>query len=289
MKYLIYFVTLFGLSFVVVAENFQYELKGSFKRGEGEKPVNYTLRWTEESEKISGVYSDDHFTKRSEVRGVGDEVGRTFIVPFSQSKDGVSSLTILCSQVRKVDTATTVPISLVTRDEKGNPLISLKTSAYFATTSDRAFAQLQEENRCNDEFGVLAGFCGTYSGMLTEQRDRRNSCNLLMADSVRLELSNEGMLILRLGELKGTAESPIHTIGRIPFNPQKNSIDVMNRVCVPLYGINMSGGSCKILHLRGDFSRAKDNLHFSGTYQISEEGANNVCLYGLSMDKVESP
>ncbi len=40
MKYLIYFVTLFGLSFVVVAESFQYELKGSFKRGEGEKPVN---------------------------------------------------------------------------------------------------------------------------------------------------------------------------------------------------------------------------------------------------------
>jgi hypothetical protein len=289
MKYAIYFVVILGFALSAMGETFQYELKGDFKKSGQEKRVTYSLRWSEENGHITGIYSDDYFSRRSEVRGEGGDLGRTFIVAFPQKKDGVRSLTILSSLVKKTDTATSVPISIVSRDEKGNPLTTLKTSANFSTTSYRTVAELQEENRCTEGFGVLAGFCGSYAGMLTEERDRRNRCNLLFADAVRLELTEEGMLILHLGELSEIAETPIHTIGRIPFNPQKNSIDVMTRFCGPLSGLNMSGESCKVLHLSGDFSRNKDNLHFSGNYQITEEGSNNVCLYGLSMDKVQSP
>jgi hypothetical protein len=289
MKCVIYFVALFGLALGAAGETFQYELKGNFKQSGKEKTVSYTLRWSEDNDKISGLYSDDYFTRRSEVKGQGSDLGRTFIVEFPQTRDGVRSLIILSSLLKKVDTGTSVPVSIVSRDEKGNPLTNLKTSANFITTSVRTMAQLQEENRCTDGFGVLAGFCGVYAGILTERRDRRNWCNLLFADAVRLELTEEGMILLHLGERSSIAEAPIHTIGRIPFNPEKNSVDVMGRVCMPLYGLNTtSGSSCKVLHLRGDFSRNKDNLHFSGTYQISEEGTNNVCVYGLSMDKVET-
>lgn len=289
MNYIIYFIIFVENLPPALGETFQYELKGTLKQMPKNKSITYDLKWTEENGHISGVYSDDYFSRRSEVRGEGGDLGRTFIVAFPQSKDGVRSLTILSSLMKKVDTATTVPVSIVTRDEKGNPLTNFKTSANFVTTSFRTAAQLQEENRCTEGFGVLAGFCGTYAGMLTEERDRRNRCNLLFADAVRLELTQEGMLILRLGDLSNIAEAPLHTIGRIPFNPQKNAIDVMSRVCAPLYGLNLDSSSCKVLHLRGDFGRNKDNLHFSGTYQVSEEGTNNVCVYGLSMDKAEGP
>lgn len=288
MNFLISFVFLFLFPSIVIAETYQYELKGSYKlESSRQKPVTYSLKWNEENGRITGLYGDDHFVQSVKVTGEGSDVGRTFLVRFPEDKNGVRSITILSSLAKEKSTATSLPVSFITRDRTGNPLTTVKSEANFATTSFRTVAQLQEENECSQGFGVLAGYCGIYAGLLAEEQDRRNRCNLLFSDAVRLELSNEGMVILHLGEINDLITTPGHSIGRIPVNPQKNAVDLMSRVCGPLSGVNSSSTSCKVIHLRGDFSMIRGIRHFKGIYNISEEGTNNTCRYSLSMDRQE--
>jgi hypothetical protein len=222
-----------------------------------------------------------------DVSGEGSDIGRTFVVKFPQEKNGVKSITILSSHMGDRSTATAQPVSIITRDGVGNPLTTVKAKSNFTTTSYSTVAQLQEENRCTEGFGVLAGYCGLYAGLLSEEQDRRNRCNLLFSDAVRLELTPDATVVLHLGEVNEIITTPGHTIGRLPVNPQKNGVDLMSRVCGPLSGVNSSSSTCKVVHLRGDFSMVRNTKHFAGTYTISEEGTNNSCRYGLSMDMVE--
>lgn len=288
MKLSIVFLIFIFFSFGALAETYQYLLKGSYKLDSSRKdPVNYSVKWSEENGRISGVYSDDLFAKSASVSGEGNESGRTFLVRLPEEKGGVKSMMILASIAKSSQTAVSLPVSIITRDKAGNPLTTVKSTSQFSTTDYRSVAQLQEENRCSEGFGVLAGYCGVYAGLLSEEQDRRNRCNLLFSDAVRFELSSDGTMILHLGEENEYVTSPGHSIGRIPFNPQKNSVDVMSRVCGPLIGVNSSSTSCKVIHLSGDFSTRKSIRHFSGTYTISEENTNNNCRYGLSMDRME--
>lgn len=265
------------------AQSYNYQLKGSYKiDGSQKKPVHFTLEWSEDDGKISGNYGDDTFIKNVKVVGIEKNIGRTILVTFPDERKGVRSLTLLVSDMKANQTAKTFPISVVARDRKGNPVITTETSATFTALS--RVAQNQEETTCQEGFGALAGYCGVYAGLLTEERDRRNRCNLLFVDAVRLELREDQTLVLHLGEAGTIVEEPIHVIGRLPANIGTNSIDVLSRTCRPLPGVNASGDSCKRLNLAGTFSMRGSNKHFQGTYTIREEGTNNVCVYGLSMD-----
>lgn len=288
MKGLIFLIFLILIPSMLFAETYQYSLQGTYKLDSSrQKPVNYTLKWSEENGRINGNYTDDYFAKNAGVSGEGSDIGRTFTVKFPAVKGGVKSLTILASVVKGKATATTVPISIVTRDGVGNPLTTSKATANFITTSYSSVAQLQEENVCTEGFGVLAGYCGIYAGLLAEEQDRRNRCNLLFSDAVRLELNSDSTVVLHLGEVNALITTPAHSIGRLPVNPQKSSVDLMSRVCGPLSGVNSSSDSCKVLHLRGNFSTVRESKRFTGTYTISEEGTNNICRYSLSMDREE--
>lgn len=289
MKFPIVFIFFVLFTNIGFAESYQYLLKGSYKLDSSrQEPVKYSLKWSEENGRIEGVYADNYFAKSAIVSGEGNDMGRTFIVKFPGDKNGVKSITILASLAKTSSTAVALPVSIITRDQLGNPLTTVKSTSQFSTTSYQSVAQLQEENRCGEGFGVLGGYCGTYAGLLAEEQDRRNRCNLLFSDAVRFELAPDSTVILHLGEEENDfISTPGHSIGRIPYNPQKTSIDVMSRVCGPLSGVNSSSSSCKILHLTGDFSTRRNIRHFKGTYTISEEGTNNVCRYGLSMDRTE--
>ncbi len=145
--------------------------------------------------------------------------------------------------------------------------------------------QAQVESICTEGMGELAGFCGIYAGLLAEEQDPRNRCNLLFADAVKLELAADSTVILHLGEVNELISTPGHVIGRLPVNPQKRTVYLISRICSPLSGFNSSSGTCKILHLTGGFSRERDRVHFAGSYTIREERTNNSCRYGLSMDR----
>lgn len=285
LKLFTFFLVLF-FTHLSIAEVYQYELKGSYKlESSVKKPVKFSLRWSEENGDIVGTYSDDYFARFAEVSGEGSYLGRTFIVKFPEDKRGVRSITILSAVSKDAKTGTSMPVSVITRDTRGNPLMTVESKTAFTVLSKPTVAQLQEETSCSEGFGALSGYCGIYAGLLAEDRDSRNRCNLLFADAVRLELSDSGMIYLHLGEVNELINTPGHSIGRIPVNPENRSIDLMTRVCGPLSGVNSSSESCKRIHLTGDFSMEGNDRQFEGSYTISEEGTNMSCLYTLSMNR----
>lgn len=270
-------------SFLSFGQTYKYQLKGTYKLDSGlSRPIEYSLQWNEQDGKISGVYGDNYFIDNAEVMGNQGDLGRNFIVKLPTQKKGVRSITLLVADVKENKTGTTIPVSIVTRDRKGHPLSTTNTNSNFVTIS--TIAQKQESQECANTLGALGEFCGMYAGMITEDQDRRNRCNLLFADAVRLELNPDSTLILHLGETIDVVQNPQHVIGRLPANPESNMIDVLSRSCRPLQGVNTRGDSCKNLSLRGEFSQRENNRHFRGTYTIKEEGTNTLCIYTLSMD-----
>lgn len=289
MKSLFLFLALCMLTTLAKSQTFDYELKGSFKLQSSKKmPVNYSLKWNEKNGAIEGIYSDNHFTKEAEVTGEGGSLGRTFNIKFPVALQGVRTITILGPMVKEKQTSLPQEVSIITRNELGTPLTTIESKAQFNVKSgDTLLAQRQEDDDCVKGFGVLSNYCGIYNGIISESQDRRNRCNLLFADAVRLELNKDSTVLLHLGEVNEFINTPAHSIGKIPTDPQKNNIDVMSRVCGPLSGVNSSSGSCKIIHLTGTFSLVRDFRHFEGKYVITEENTNNSCTYTLSMDRQE--
>lgn len=267
------------------AENYPYELKGSYKLdSSNQKPVEYSLQWHEGRDgDIEGLYKDNYFTPSARARGEVSELGRSFYIELPGTVKGVSSLVLLTSKFGSNNAGTSQSVSVITRDTKGNPLTTAKAKSQF-NWRESMVAQKQEEN-CIEGFGLLAGYCGLYAGMIAEESDLRNSCNLLFADAARLELTTDSTLVLHLGEPNELVEPASHNIGRLPANPQKDSIDVLSRVCGPMVGVKSDSTHCKVLHLTGRFFVQRGAKHFTGTYTISEEGSNKSCRYGLSMDK----
>jgi hypothetical protein len=283
MKYLTALILIL-VSFNLFAQDaFQYQLKGSYKlKSADKKAIDYTLRWSENKGKITGDYSDNFFIDSASVKGDQGNMGRNFIVELPSIKNGVKSITLLSSEAKSDLKGTTVPVSIVTRDRRGNPLTTAKGNSNLVTLY--SVAQKQEESPCQEGFGALAGYCGIYEGLISEFQDKRNKCNLLFASAVRLELTNDQTMILHLGEVNDLVNIPYHVIGRLPSNPERTSIDVMSRSCRPLQGVNAPGDACKQLNLTGTFSIEGTNKHFAGAYSIKEEGTNNLCQYTLSMD-----
>lgn len=278
------------VSSLSLAKEYDYELKGTFQlETSGKKNVIYSLRWSEKENQIEGIYTDNTFApKFAEVSGSSSAYGRTFQVLLPQAQKSVRSITLVSSVIKETS-AKEIPVGVVTRDLRGNPLTSTESASQFVLLNQKSpksqVAQLQEDPNCQEGFGVLAGFCGVYAGILEEDRDPRNKCNLLLIDAVRLELSSEGMVILHLGEVNDLVQVPSHVIGRIPFNPQDRSIDLIGRICGELSGVNSSSMSCKRVHLAGDFTLEGDTARFAGKYRIAEEESHLFCEYSLSMNR----
>lgn len=282
-KYPYLFILLLSLSMQVLAQK-QFQLNGSYKLDSSvKKPVKFTLNWNEDNNKITGTYQDNYFTKSAKVTGNKQNLGRTFVVTFPETTKGVKSITLLSSQVGGNVSGTTIPVSVITRDLPGNPLTVTEANSQFVMVSPM-LAQKQEEAICREGFGALQGYCGIYEGLITEEVDRGEQCNLLYAEAVRLELNFMGDINLYLGEVNEIVSIPIHRIGRIPSNPETTTIDVLSRACRPVSGTSFPGDNCKRLHLLGRFSTVDVTRHFAGVYSITDELTGNVCRYSLSMD-----
>lgn len=279
----IYIFIMLLLSLSAFARSEKYQLKGSYQLNSSiNKPVEYSLSWAEEDGQIKGVYSDNYFSKRAEVIGEDGKEGRTFKVVLPEIKRGVQSINILTSVAGVKDVATTIPVSIITRDAKGNPLTNAEVQGNLSQT--RIVAQRQEEE-CREGFGALAGYCGIYEGLIAENVDRQNKCNLLFADAVRLEFDAAANLTLYMGQVEQIFTTPGHLIGRVPSKPGTNRIDVMSRSCRNLPGIESKNEYCKRLNLVGQFTMIGQRRHFAGTYTIFDEGTKNTCSYTLSMDQ----
>lgn len=264
------------------AQAYQNEMKGVFKIDPKDNTdIQYTLKWNEENGSIRGLYSDNYFSVAAPVDGLVSN-GRTFFINFRKDQKGVHSLLMMTTSEMLKKDAAPLAINVIARDASGNPLKTLKHIANASLASSAV--QSQEEQNCRENFGALSGFCGVYVGTISEDRDKRNKCNLLFADAVRLEVREDATVLLHLGDVNPIVNTEGHTIGRLPVNPEKRVIDLMSRTCGQLTGVNSSTDNCKRLHLNGEFSLQGERKHFQGSYTISEENTNNICLYSLSMD-----
>ena len=283
MSHRIFFFMVLLFSFAALARTEQFQIKGSYQLDSSiNRPVEFSLSWAEEEGQIKGSYSDNYFSKRADVIGEDAKEGRIFKVVLPEIKRGVRSINILTSVIGAKKAGTTIPVSIITRDAKGNPLTNAELQGKLSQT--RMVAQKQEEE-CREGFGALAGYCGVYEGLIAENVDRQNKCNLLFADAVKLEFDPAANLTLYLGPIEKIFTTPGHLIGRVPSNPASNRIDIMSRSCRNLPGIESKNDFCKRLNLTGEFTMIGQRRHFSGTYTIFDEGTKNTCSYTLSMDQ----
>ncbi len=264
-----------------------YQLKGSFFfRGSEKEPVNFNLKWVEKNGRVTGFYSDNRFTDRSAVTGNVTDHGRTFDVFLPQADGGVKSFSILTSSAGSSETGKNVPLQIVTRDGKGNPLTTAKFEAQFTEITPRETAQAQEAEPCTEGFGELAGYCGQYGGMVSEEFDSGRMCDLVTLKEVRLEVDNEANIIFHTESPGDRNAREDHLIGRLPSDMNSKTVDLMSRHCRPLPGTTFPGDDCKRLNLIGTFTSRNGSPHFTGTYSIIDEKNDRSCRYSMTMDRI---
>ncbi|MFL5783069.1 MAG: hypothetical protein ACJ76H_00585 [Bacteriovoracaceae bacterium] len=280
-----FFLLSFTLSSLVAAA--PYQLKGSFYFRKGEKkPVDFNLRWVEKDGRVTGFYSDNRFTNRALVSGVASDNGRTFEILLPEVNGGVKSFSVLTASAGPSESGTKIPLQFVSRDMEGNPLSTARLEAQFTEMASRESAQAQEERPCRDGFGQLAGYCGQYGGMVSEEYDSGKLCDFLSSKNVRLELDNEANLIFHTDKPEEKHSSHDHLIGRVPSGPASRTVDIMSRYCRPLPGTNFPGDDCKRINLIGTFTQRNGTPHFTGTYSIIDEKNDRSCRYSMTFDRV---
>lgn len=266
------------------------QLRGAFfPKASEKKSVSFRLRWVEEDGKLTGFYSDDRFSQRAPVTGLVTDSGRTFEILLPRTQEGIKSFSLLSSSIGSRDTATTIPVELVARDERGNPLRSARFDAQFSVETPRPARRLQaqEERPCTGGFGELSGYCGRYGGMISELQDSGQLCDFMTYKDVRLELDNEANVIFHTAQPDDKHFTQDHLIGRVPSETATRSVDLMSRHCRPLPGTNFPGDDCKRVNLVGVFTSRDGTPHFSGTYTIIDERTEKSCRYSLTLDRVQ--
>lgn len=297
-KYLFFLLVL--LSQQVYSQSEKFELKGSFEPNpETKKPVTFTLSWEEKDGKMNGTYDDNFYGQKVPVKGIASDThGRILIGTFPKESKGIRTITFLGSDLKGTKGAALLPFSVVLRDENGKPVNTTQIDANLiaiappapapaatSTTQTPQVAQRQETPPCQEGFGSMAGFCGVYNGMLTEEEDNEKKCNLLSYKTSHLVLDDNAEMGISLGDVSDIISTPVHRIGRLPASPENTDVDLMSRVCRPLPGIAFKGDNCKRLALIGSFTINGKNKHFTGTYTIVDENTNQSCRYSISMDQ----
>jgi hypothetical protein len=216
----------------------QYQLRGLFLLQKNGHPVDYHLTWTENKGKVEGEYGDNYFAPSAKVIGTSGKLGRTFTVKLNEEIHGAKTIHLFTSMPDQKAGTFTLPVSVVVRDVNGTPLSTFTADAKYQDQKMNPVAQKQEESPCHEGFGELAGFCGYYAGMVSEDKDRSNSCDLSYSGAPVLELSNEGEVRLHLGQNPSLVVRPQHDVGRIPANIGSTEVDILSRKCRPLPGVN---------------------------------------------------
>lgn len=271
---------LITFSSTLFAQDQQYVLKGKI-----DPDTEFTLVWSEYEGKVTGTYDDNNYGKKVPLKGITGDLGRILLVTLPQETKGVRTISILGSDLKGTSGSALIPLSVVLRDNRGKPVKTTSIEANLTGMTQAVVAQKQEESLCQEGFGSLAGFCGTFAGMLTEEADTQKKCDLLAYNSSRLVMDNFGEISLSLGDVNTVVEAPVHRLGRLPANSQSMNVDILSRSCRPLDGTTFGGDDCKRLNLVGYFTVTPRGKRFSGNYIITNEKTNQSCRYNLSMDQ----
>jgi hypothetical protein len=279
------------LLFLLIYSSFSfaqgYRMTGNFTLfGTTATPIRstYTIRWNERDNFIEGRYSDNVLAATAGVTGTVSGGKRTFqvVFPTPDPRHGVKSLTIETTDLRGMtaNASTTV----IPKDLNGAPIESTITYASIAP-DNMASLQAQEpvqSSNCSMGFGALTGYCGLYSGNVSEIRDTGNLCQL---SRTRLELATNGDLDFYFNYQGSLREIPRHDFGSLLGGQLSQNINTTVRHCGDLPGTNMNTIGCQTLHLVGSFQDFGNLKNFSGTYDIRDEVTGNTCSFSMNLNR----
>lgn len=277
-----FFSLLFLISSTAYAQDFEYQMNGSFSLNTSDinpPTVNFSLSWNEASGQIEGIYSDNYFIGSTEVTGSTLLQGKSFLVNFPIVTNGVRSIAIMAVGAGPGN----VPLTITLRDTFGNPASYHNVDAVI-TSPTPATAEDPVEN-CSVGFGDLTGYCGIYGGSINEVSDIYSRCRTIASTFTRLELASTLDLNLYLGYRDTLVGLPSHPLGSLPLSPVSSAISVTHRNCGPLPGTTFPPDNCQVLTLSGTFDEIVDTKQFSGTYVITDEVNNQSCTFNLTLER----
>lgn len=262
----------------------QFTLNGSYSVASQSltpTPVNFTIEWNERGNMIEGTYSDNYFSTSTPVTGTSENYGRTLNITFPTVTQGIRSISMTTSQTGLWNNS--VPLTVTTRNAAGVPVDNASTTA--AMTSQPINPQAAAGGSCMLGFGTLSGYCGLYSGTVTENSDPANRCNLIGPGSTRLEMSLDGQLSLYFNFQTSTQGLPAHRLGPIPNSPLTNTMNRISRNCGSLTQTAFSSANCQTITLNGTFLDLGGTRNFTGTYTIMDEANKESCTYSMNLNR----
>lgn len=277
---------LFALvSSLAFAQSYQNQMDGNFQMvfpvTLQTVTVTYTLEWNEKNGVIEGTYRDNYFVNSVPVNGTAGAAGKVFGVPFPRVVQGVSSLSITTNA--EFTNGTLQPVTVLVRD---NATQTLYAAISTPTVTVRNIER-EEEVLCDTGFGALSGYCGLYSGRLSESSDTFNQCNL-PAYGFRFEINPDSRVSLFFYYSDTVIGVPAHELGSLPSAPLDPVLNLTARNCGALEGTRFSPENCQRLTLNGTFSETAGLRSFRGTYEIRDEVTSETCTYDLDLQREKS-
>ncbi len=255
---------LLGLS--AWAKTYEHQLDGTYFLSDPQTlvniPVNYRVTWNEDNQRIKGVYQDNQNKNAVVVSGSVDPLGTHIHGYFPEAKSGYYFFTLKI--INSVGSTESVPVTVTLRDRTGARSISLISSGV-----------LQNKETCENSFGALNGFCGSYFGRTNEIQDPFTLCDLT-AFPLRLSLGSNAKITL-------SSDAGTHYLGSLPSNQTNGDIEMSSRNCGLLAGTKFPSEGCQSLRLSGTFTDTSGIKTFRGTYTIQDETLGRSCSYQLDL------
>ncbi|HXH73911.1 MAG TPA: hypothetical protein VNJ08_03030 [Bacteriovoracaceae bacterium] len=269
-----------------IGDDFKFQMDGSFlRRGSpNDLPTRFSLKWNENKNQISGVYSDNYFaTTETTVVGLTRPEGRSFTVVLPDISRGAKTIDI------QSQFASDGPISatFTIKDAAGltSDFYTLAAIASTDPTVTEVADAADPEISCVVGLGTLTGFCGMYAGTVSKATDSSLRCQELT--NARLELTPGGDFKLHLEEIFAlTGGNFVHNIGSLNgAGPVTTMVSVSGRNCGDLMGTSFMVQNCQTLNLAGTFSNFAGVRSFAGTYTIRDNVNGDSCTFSLGLER----
>ena len=170
------------------------------------------------------------------------------------------------------------------RDQTGTTLNEANTSSIVTIRADYVEP---EQSACDIGFGSLSGYCGLYSGRISEVTDSSNICNL-PEYGFRLELSADAKTNLYFYYSDSVPGVPSHSLGAFASAPTSSAATLSTRHCGTLLGTEFQANGCQTLKLTGNYTEVGAGRNFQGRYTITDENSGASCSYEINVNREKS-
>jgi hypothetical protein len=281
------FLMLFHLFSWAIAtdQNYKYKMEGSFRANLPGllrfQDVRFTVFWNEKNGTLRGVYQDDLFTNATSFVGSSSSMGKVFSITLPAPVHNVMKLS-LTTIADKMDQAS-IPLMIFMQDRLSMTVDEITTTAKVEVRNVIG----DETPLCEEGFGELRGYCGTYKGKILEIIDPGNYCQL-PEYGFRLVLSPQKRVDLFFYYSETTIGIPTHSLGLIETLPLAPYLSVSEKHCGTLVGTNFEASHCQTLKLSGNLSKLGNVKRFNGTYSILDQTTKEGCTYSLILEEADS-